>query len=220
MAGWRYIFAHPDLRGLFLNAMVFGGPVIMASPLLAVLILDGLGLPARDYGISLGVPCLGGIAGSWLAPRLVGRFGQRRVLLVSGTLRAPWMLLYPLARHGLGGLWIIMTADTFLLVCAGVFGPVFATYQMNVTADEFMARVRTAWGISSKTVQPLCVLVGGGLAALAGVRTALLIGGLACTASVLVMPYKSISHRAPQPETAVTLDPSKETQQHTPAEDR
>jgi len=200
MAGWRYIFAHRDLRGLFLNAMVFGGPVIMATPLLAVLILDRLGLPARDYGISLGVPCLGGIAGSWLSPRLVTRFGQRRVLLVAGTLRAPWMLLYPLARHGLPGLGIIMTADTLMLVCAGVFGPVFATYQMNVTADAYMARARTAWGISAKTVQPLCVLAGGGLAALAGVRMALLIGGLACTASVLLMPYRSIARDPKQPE--------------------
>ena len=80
-----------------------------------------------------------------------------------------------------------------------MFGPVFATYQMNVTADAYMARVKTAWGISSKTVQPLCVLAGGGLAALAGVRTALFIGGLACTASVLLMPCQSISRNAPQP---------------------
>ena len=193
-AGWRYIFAHRDLRGLFFNAMLFGGPVIMASPLLAVLILDGLGLPARDYGLSLGVPCLGGIGGSWLAPRLVRRFGQRRVLLASGTLRAPWMLLYPLAHHGMTGLWIIMAADTLMLLCAGVFGPVFSTYQMNVTTDAYMARARTAWGISSKTVQPLCVLAGGGLAAVAGVRTALFVGGLVCTASVLLMPYRAISH--------------------------
>jgi MFS family permease len=176
--------------------MLFGGPVIMATPLLAVLILDGLGLSARDYGLSLGVPCLGGIAGSWLAPGLVRRFGQRRVLLASGTLRAPWMLLYPLAHHGMTGLWIIMAADTLMLLCAGVFNPVFSTYQMNVTADAYMARVRTAWGISSKTVQPLCVLAGGGLAAVAGVRTALFVGGLVCTASVLLMPYRAISHNA------------------------
>jgi MFS family permease len=88
----------------------------MSSLLLAVLFLDGLGLPARDYGLSLGAPCLGRIAGSRLASVLVRKFGRRRVLLVSGALRAPWMLLYPLARHGLAGLGIIMVADTLLLV--------------------------------------------------------------------------------------------------------
>jgi predicted MFS family arabinose efflux permease len=194
--GWRYIFAHPGLRPLFLNAMLFGGPVIMTFPLLAVLILDELRLPAAAYGLSLGLPCLGGIAGSRLAPVLVRRFGQRRVLLVAGAARAPWLLLYPLAPHGLAGLAVIMIADTAILTSAGVFNPVFATYRMEVTADRYMARVRTAWGISAKTVQPLFVLTGGGLAALTSVRATLLIAGLACAASATLLPYRTTSRQA------------------------
>ncbi|KPM52565.1 MFS transporter [Frankia sp. R43] len=194
--GWRYIFAHPGLRPLFFNAMLFGGPVVMTFPLLAVLILDDLDLSAAAYGLSLGLPCLGGIAGSRLAPVLARRFGQRRVLLVAGVARAPWLLLYPLAPHGLTGLVIIMLADTALLTCAGVFNPVFATYRMDVTADAYMARVRTAWGISAKTVQPLFIVAGGGLAALTGVRTTLLIAGLACTASAALLPYRTPSREA------------------------
>ncbi len=194
--GWRYIFTHPGLRPLFLNAMLFGGPVIMTLPLLAVLILDDLHLSAAAYGLSLGLPCLGGIAGSRLAPVLTRRYGQRRVLLAAGAARAPWLLLYPLAPHGLAGLAIIMTADTALLTCAGVFNPVFATYRMEVTADAYMARVRTAWGISAKTVQPLCILGGGGLAALTGVRTTLLIAGLACVASAALLPYRTPAREA------------------------
>ncbi|OAA23307.1 arabinose efflux permease family protein [Frankia sp. EI5c] len=194
--GWRYIFAHPGLRPLFLNAMLFGGPVIMTIPLLAVLILDDLRLSAYAYGLALGLPCLGGIAGSRLAPVLVRRFGQRRVLLAAGAARAPWILLYPLASHGLTGLVIIVVADTAMLTCAGVFNPVFATYRMEVTADAYMARVRTAWGISAKTVQPLFVLTGGGLAALTSVRATLLIAGLACAASVALLPYRTLSREA------------------------
>lgn len=192
VAGWRYIFACGDLRGLFFNGLLFGGPVIMTVPLLAVLILDTLGLPPVAYGLALGVPCVGGLAGSRLAPALVRRFGQRRVLLVSGMLRTPWILLYPLARHGAAGLAVIMTADTLTLVCAGIFNPVFATYRMNVTADEFMVRVRSAWNISSKSVYPLFVLAGGGLAALVGVRLALLVGGLMCVVSVALLPFRAL----------------------------
>jgi MFS transporter len=192
-AGWRYIFAHRGLRALFLNAMLFGGPVIMATPLVAVLILDILGLPAYDYGLALGVPCLGGIAGSRLAPVLVRKFGQRRVLLASGAARTPWLLAYPFVPHGEAGLVVLIGADTVLLFCAGVFNPVFATYRMHVTADAFMVRVRSAWGISSKTVQPLFVLAGGGLAALAGVRPALLAGGLVCVASAALLPFRDLS---------------------------
>uniref|UniRef100_UPI00037AF98D MFS transporter n=1 Tax=Parafrankia elaeagni TaxID=222534 RepID=UPI00037AF98D len=191
-SGWRYLLTHPELRPLFFNAMLFGGSVVMTFPLLAVLILDELRLPASAYGLALGVPCLGGIVGSRLAPVLARRFGQQRVLLVAGAARAPWLLLYPLAPHGPTGLVIIMVADTAILTCAGVFNPVFATYRMEVTADAYMARVRTAWGISSKTVQPLFIFAGGGLAALTDVRTALLIAGLACTASVVLLPYRTL----------------------------
>jgi len=190
--GWRYILTHRGLRALFFNAMVFGGPVIMVGPLITVLVLDMLKLPASAYGLALGVPCLGGIAGSRLAPALTRKLGAHRVLIVFGALRAPWMLLYPLATHPVSGLVILMAADTALLACAGVFNPVFATYRMNVTTDSYMARVRSAWGISSKTVQPVCVLIGGGLAALIGVRPTILIAALACTLSAALLPFRTL----------------------------
>jgi len=44
--GWRYILTHRGLRALFFNAMVFGGPAIMVGPLVTVLVLDMLKLPA------------------------------------------------------------------------------------------------------------------------------------------------------------------------------
>ena len=59
-------------------------PVMMTSALLAVFMLRDLGLSPRDYGLALGLPCLGGVAGSRLAPSLTRRFGPRRVLLASG----------------------------------------------------------------------------------------------------------------------------------------
>src|ERR1019366_7403517 len=44
-SGWRYIFAHRGLRALFCNAMLFGGPVMMTSALLAVFMLRQRGWP-------------------------------------------------------------------------------------------------------------------------------------------------------------------------------
>ncbi|MEX5709095.1 hypothetical protein AB1484_12490 [Parafrankia sp. FMc6] len=62
-------------------------------------------------------------------------------------------------------------------------------------------------------LQPLFVLASGGLAALAGVRTTLLIAGLACTASVALLPYRTLSqerwalHRDPHRSTAGSITP-------------
>ncbi|CAL9659041.1 hypothetical protein SUDANB54_06932 [Streptomyces sp. enrichment culture] len=86
-AGWQYLLRHPGLRPLFFNSLLFGGSVMMASPLMAVLMLDDLGLAPWQYGLALGLPCLGGVLGSRLTPLLTRRFGQRRILLLSGVAR-------------------------------------------------------------------------------------------------------------------------------------
>ncbi len=52
--------------------------------------------PAWQYGLALGLPCLGGIIGSRLVGPLTRRYGERPVLLTSGVLRTVWMGLLPL----------------------------------------------------------------------------------------------------------------------------
>jgi len=89
-AGWRYIFGHPGLHALFWNAMVFGGAIMLSSPLLAVLMLRELSFTPFEYGLALGVPGVGGILGSLLARRLGARFSERGTLLCCGVLRGPY----------------------------------------------------------------------------------------------------------------------------------
>ncbi|WP_063059982.1 MFS transporter [Nocardia sienata] len=188
-AGWTYLFAHPTLHRLFWNAMLFGGSLVLISPLLALLMLRELGFPPWQYGLALGVPGLGGLFGSWCAPRLVARFGAHAVLLGSGTLRTCWPGLLVLAGRGPFGLAVILVAETLLLFCAGVFNPVFAAYRMNHTADDHMVRVGTAWSISARCVQPAFIALGGVLAAVIGVRAAIGVAALALPASAALLPW-------------------------------
>lgn len=189
--GWRYIFAHRGLRALFLNAMLFGGPVMLAASLLAVLMLRNLRLSPQDYGLALGLPCLGGIAGSRLAPRLTRRLGQRRVLLAAGVLRTPWLLLLPLAKPGAGGFALIVTAETCLLLAAGVFNPSFGTYRMLATSDGFMARVGASWAVSSKVSQPAFIALGGLLTTFLSIPATLTAAGFVCLASAPLLPWRA-----------------------------
>ncbi|MEU0042717.1 MFS transporter [Streptomyces werraensis] len=204
-AGWQYLLRHPGLRPLFFNALLFGGSFMMASPLMAVLMLDDLGLAPWQYGLALGLPCLGGVLGSRLTPLLTRRFGQRRILLVSGVARTLWTILLPLTPSGAPGLCVIVAADFGLLLSAGVFNPSFTTYRMAATPDAFMSRVGTSWSVGAKTCQAAFVIAGGLIAAAAGVRGALLIAGLLCMASALLLPWRkarlSSGHvPAPTPE--------------------
>jgi MFS family permease len=195
-AGWSYIFAHPVLSRLFWNAMLFGGSIMLTSPLMALLMLRELGFAAWQYGLALGLPTLGGLFGSLCAPKLVTRFGNRVVLLGFGALRTCWLGFMLIAGPGTIGMIIITTADTLLLLCAGIFNPVFTTYRMNATTDDHMARVGTAWSISSKSIQPAFILLGGLLAAATSTRIAIACAAATLLASSLLLPWRQTAPTA------------------------
>ncbi|MFQ3555206.1 MFS transporter [Streptomyces gramineus] len=210
-AGWQYLLRHPGLRPLFFNALLFGGSIMMTSPLMAVLMLDDLGLAPWQYGLALGLPCLGGVLGSRLTPLLTRRFGRRRVLLLSGVARTVWTILLPLTPSGALGVCVIVAADFGLLLSAGVFGPSFTTYRMAATSDAFMSRVGTSWSVGSKSCQALFMIAGGLIASAAGVRGALLIAGLLCMASALLLPWREQRISAgpvPAPATETASSPA------------
>ncbi|MGW2031745.1 MFS transporter [Streptomyces sp. NPDC001811] len=210
-AGWQYLLRHPALRPLFFNALLFGGSVMMASPLMAVLMLKDLGLAPWQYGLALGLPCVGGVLGSRLTPLLTRRFGQRRVLLLSGVARTLWTILLPLTPSGALGVCVIVAADFGLLFSAGVFNPSFTTYRMAATPDALMSRVGTSWSVGSKTCQAAFMIAGGLVAAAAGARGALFIAGLLCMASALLLPWRrdrmSTGH-VPAPATETVPSPA------------
>ncbi|WP_325098285.1 MFS transporter [Nocardia gipuzkoensis] len=194
--GWSYIFGEPTLNRLFWNGMFFGGALMLTSPLLALLMLRELGFPPWQYGLALGIPTVGGLLGSLCAPGLVNRLGPRAVLLGSGTLRTCWLGLLLLAGPGIPGLLIIIAAETLLLLCAGVFNPVFSTYRMSHTADTHMARVGTAWSVSAKCFQPAFIAFGGFIAAVTSVRVAIALAAVGLLTSSLLLPWRQQS--APQ----------------------
>ncbi|MGW0249305.1 MFS transporter [Nocardia goodfellowii] len=198
--GWSYIFAHPLLRRLFWNGMFFGGSLLLTGPLTALLMLRYLGFAPWQYGLALGLPTLGGLLGSLCAPRLVTRFGDRTVLLCFGTLRTCWLGLVLTAHPGTAGLITIAASNTLLLFCAGVFNPVFTTYRMNATADDHMARVSTAWSISSKTCQPAFIVLGGLLATVTSIHVTIACAALALLASSLLLPW----HQTASPKTVLS----------------
>ncbi|MCM2518154.1 hypothetical protein NC658_33830 [Streptomyces griseoincarnatus] len=145
------------------------------------------------------------------SPLLTRRFGQRRILLLSGVARTLWTILLPLTPSGALGLFVIVAAEFGLLLSAGVFNPSFTTYRMAATPDAFMSRVSTSWSVGSKTCQAAAVIAGGLIAAVAGVRGALLIAGLLCMASALLLPWRRArlsSGHVPSPTPEAVASPA------------
>ncbi|MCU7827030.1 MFS transporter [Kitasatospora sp. DSM 101779] len=198
--GWRYILTDRTLRPLFLNTALFNGLLMATEPLLAVLMLGRLGFAPWAYGLAFAVSAVGGLLGSRLARPLATRFGQHRVLIATGTLRALWPVGLALLRPGTGGLLLVMGIELGLVLCCGVFNPLCATYRLQRTATDRTARTLSAWAVSTKASTAFLTAAWGVLGALFGPRTAIALAGVLLLATPLLLPRRTpVRHPEPAP---------------------
>ena len=194
--GWRYILAHPALRPLFFNTIAVNALIMATAPLLAVLMLGRLHFAPWQYGLAFAGPCVGGLIGSRLARRLVARFGRHKVMLTAGTLRACFSVGLAFIGPGAAGLVLVMAIELGLITSAGVFNPVYATYRLDQTPADRVARTLSAWSVTSNATIAALTAVWGVLASLTSLRAALAIAGLLLLATPLLLPRRE--HAAPR----------------------
>ncbi|WP_328564066.1 MFS transporter [Streptomyces coelicoflavus] len=191
--GWRYVLASPVLRPLFLNTVLVNALIMATAPLLAVLMLGELGFAPWQYGLAFAVPCVGGLVGSRLARPLVARYGEHRVLVVSGVLRVCWPVGLAFVGPGTAGLVLVMVVEFGLITSVGVYNPVFATRRLESTPADRVARTLSAWTISGKLTTAALTAVWGLLAGLTGTRTAVALAGVLMLATPLLLPRRDHS---------------------------
>ncbi|GGY06826.1 MFS transporter [Streptomyces djakartensis] len=190
LGGWRYILADPGLRPLFFNTLLSNALIMAASPPLLVLMVGDLRFEPWQYALAFAVPCTGGLLGSRLAARLVTRFGRHRVLLASGVLRACWSLGPAFVGPGTAGLVLVMVVEFGLIACCGVFNPVFATYRLERTPADRVARTLAAWSATGKATTAAVTALWGVLAGLTGPRTAIALAGALLLTTPLLLPRR------------------------------
>uniref|UniRef100_UPI000A3132CA MFS transporter n=1 Tax=Nocardia araoensis TaxID=228600 RepID=UPI000A3132CA len=200
--GWRHLLTHPGLRALYLNQLLVAGLIMATEPLLAVLMLRQLGFAPWQYGLAFAAPCVGGLIGSRLAGRVVARYGQPGVLRAVGTLRAVWLIGLALVQPGAAGLATVIAVELAIIISMSLYNPVLATYRLEHTPGDRVARMLTAWSISSSAAIAILSALGGLLAAATSPRTAITIAGLLILASPLLLPRRRDS--PPRTDLAVT----------------
>ncbi|MFB9238740.1 MFS transporter [Plantactinospora siamensis] len=188
--GWRHLLTHPGLRALYLNQLLVNGLIMATEPLLAVLLLRQLGFPPWQYGLAFAAPCLGGLIGSRLARRVVARYGRPRILRTVGALRAVWLLGLVLVRPGVVGLVTVIAVELAIIIGMSLYNPVLATYRLDNTPPERVARTLSAWSIGSSAAIAALSALGGLLAAATSPRTAITVAGLLILASPLLLPRR------------------------------
>ncbi|MFB6673158.1 MFS transporter [Streptomyces sp. NPDC056390] len=195
LEGWRYILGHRTLRPLFLNSIVVNGLIMASEPLIAVLMLSRLGFAPWQYGLAFAAPCIGGLIGSRMAHPLVARFGQRKVMLTVGALRACWPIGLAFVQPGVPGIVLVIAVQLGLVTCCGLFNPVLATYRLENTDPERVARTLSAWSVSSSLSIAALTAVWGVIAAVTGPRTAIAIAGVVLLVTPLLLPRREKAPR-------------------------
>jgi MFS transporter len=186
--GWRYILAHSVLRRLLANSILVGGLILATEPLLAVLMLGQLHFAPWQYGLAFAAPCVGGLVGARLARRLAARFGLHRVMVTAGTLSACWPAWLALVQPGVAGLVLVIALQFGLVTCMGVFNPLYATYRLEQTGQDRVARVLSAWQVTKNLTIAALTALWGVLAALTSPRIAIAAAGVLLLGTPLLLP--------------------------------
>jgi MFS family permease len=203
--GWRYILASRALRPVFFNALAVNSLIMVTAPLMSVLMLGHLGFRPWQYGLAFGAPCVGGLIGSRLAGPLVARFGQHKVMLASGALRTCWPIGLAFVGPGLAGIVLVIAVQLGLVTCIGVFNPVSATYRLNHTDKDRVARTLSAWSVSTSLTIAALTALWGLLASITSPRTAIAVAGVLILATPLLLPRRDHAPQPqPEPEPAVS----------------
>lgn len=187
--GWRYILGHRQLRALFFNTILVNGLILATEPLLSVLMLGRLGFAPWQFGLAFASPCVGGLIGARLARRLVPRYGQARIMFIGGVLRACWPVGLVFMRPGVAGMMIVIVLQLGLVTSIGMFNPVMATYRLEQTAPDRVARMLSSWSVSSSAATAGLTAVWGLIAAVTGPRVAIGIAGGLLLLTPLLLPH-------------------------------
>ncbi|MGW0421835.1 MFS transporter [Streptomyces sp. NPDC003015] len=190
LEGWRHILAGPTLRPLFFNTVLVNALIMVPVPLLTVLMLGPLGFAPWQYALAFSVPCLGGLLGSRMARPLVTRFGEHRVLITSGILRACWPLGLAFVGPGTAGLLLVMAVELGVITSCAVFNPVFSTHRLRMTPTDRVVRTLSAWSVTGKLTTAALTALWGLLATLTGTRGAIALAGLLLLATPLLLPRR------------------------------
>jgi hypothetical protein len=205
--GWRHILGHPALRPLFFNVLLVNGLIMAGEPLISVLMLGRLGFAPWQYGLAFAVPCVGGLAGSRLARRLAARFGRHKVMMISGALRACWPLGLAFVQPGVAGLVLVIGVQFGLVTCCGIFNPVLASYRLNQTPRDRVARTLSAWSVSTSASIAVATALWGLLATLTSPRIGLAAAGGLMLATPLLLPRRD-NTPPPHPVTEAASEPA------------
>ncbi|MEU4775460.1 MFS transporter [Micromonospora sp. NPDC023644] len=174
LAGLRWLVRQPVLRTL----VVVGAAVAAAdSAWFAIFVLyarQSLGLGPLGFGLLLATGAAGGLAGSLVADRLIGRFRHRPVLAWSMAVTAGTPALLAVAPHRIAATVVVVTTSASF----AVLNVAALSVRHRLVPGDLLGRVVAASRMLSYGCAALGALAGGALATALGMRAPFLFSAM------------------------------------------
>jgi hypothetical protein len=134
----------------------------------------------------MGVGSVGGLAGALLMPRVVGRLGIGRAMVVSLVIACAGPLLTPLVQGPVALAVPLYTVSFFVTLFGVVLSSICAAVlRQGLTPNELLGRVTASERFVTAGLLPIAALLAGFLGDALGARWGLLIGALLLPLSLI-----------------------------------
>jgi MFS family permease len=171
--GVRFFRSHSLLR---LVATLVGGLALFQSMVMAILVLfvtGDLGLSARGYGLFLAAGAVGSVLGGVVASAVRQRFGTAATLTAAAAVAAVGYLGIGLAPNAPVAA-IIFAIEALAVSCGNV---ATMSLRQSLVPDHLRGRVGNVFRLCIWAGIPVGALLGGAVAAVAGIRPAIVAAG-------------------------------------------
>ncbi|MEM8883651.1 MAG: MFS transporter [Planctomycetota bacterium] len=180
--GLLRVARHPQLRPLVLCGGLHNICSTMMVALYFLHLKRNLDIEEEGIGLIVATGGVGALLGSVYAPRVAGRLGDGRALIVAQALTGVARLLVPLA----GGPFLLAVSECLLGAVRALFNITQISLRQRVIDPNWQGRVNASIGFLLWAFTPLGALAGGYLASAIGTRNTLWIAATGVMAATLL----------------------------------
>lgn len=190
--GLRWLQRHPGIRDVTIAAGVIAA---LDSAWFAVLVLYVINILHQKpgmYGLLLAIGAVGGITVGGLGPPITRRLGPWRSLLIAGLIMAASQAVLGLTAN------VIIAAAMLGASSAAwaLFGMTAVTMRQRQVPDSLLGRITSLYRTVFQGAEALGALVGGAIAAVAGIRATMLIGAIPIATTVVLLAWHHRDRRS------------------------
>ena len=191
--GLRAVYGSRFLRALLTQSATFNFFQNGLVTIFVVYAIRDLHMSPTKLGLVIGAISVGGVAGGLLANRIRNKIGFGPTMLIPTICAAlcPLVLLIP-RDASMGSMAILMCAQAFYGFNLLVFNVNTLTLRQVITPHHLLGRMNASYRMVLFGTGPIGAIIGGWLATVVGLRTALVITAIVLTSPILWTLYSPV----------------------------